>query len=284
MLGSEQWREFVMSQNLPPYVAILVVDIEKFSGHTDVQRQQLATMLPNVLESAFARCGLTDVWAGRQFPDSTGDGYIVGFDPARLPPVVDDFFDSLQAELAGHARTLRGLGMRLRMRAGLTLGPTRELDALRAHSPVDSAMIDNHRLVDTRAVRALLENSDHEITFLATILSAEVVDRVVVEGGYTRLRPGHFVKLPVEVSAKNFTATAYLRVPEPSGELLARGLLGVQAKRGEEPVPERPEPSPRSEPAPVSMGNVRGVSGVVGSVSGSGNTVTGGDVSLGNDQ
>jgi hypothetical protein len=270
-----------MSQEMPSPVAILVVDIEKFSEHTDVQRQQLAQILPEVLEDAFKRCRLVDIWESRRFPDPTGDGYIIGFDPARLPYVVDDFFDALQAELAERAKVLRGSGMRLRMRTGLTVGPVRELDDLRVHSPVDSSMIENHRLVDTDAVRALLRKSDRDVTFVAAILSAQVVDQAVIDGGYTRLRESQFVKLPVEIVAKNFSGTAYLRVPQPSGELLARGLLGVQGKPGEEPEPEQSKVDPRPASGAVSVGDVRGVSGVVGSVTGTGHTI-GGPVTLGN--
>lgn len=37
--------------------------------------------MPEILAAAFTRVGRPEVWAGKSFHDSTGDGYAVGLDP-----------------------------------------------------------------------------------------------------------------------------------------------------------------------------------------------------------
>jgi hypothetical protein len=181
----------------------------------------------------------------------------------------------------------------------LHVGPVSLLDDVRIGSPVGKAMIDTHRLVDVTAVRALLEHSDPDITHLAVVLSERVVQDAIVTG-YSGRKLSEFVKSSVEIKAKDFAGTAYLRVPAPSGKLLEDGLLGVQPpaedatpvqeslSAGPVPVPMPPAGGPKASsdgrvtqfgdvPGSAVGGDVESV-GVLGSVSGNDNTVIGRDL------
>jgi hypothetical protein len=223
--------------DLPDLTAILVVDAEKFSRHDDPQQDQLARLIPEVLEDAFHRCGLEELWDQRMFPDSTGDGFIIGFPPRFLARLIDRYFDSLQKVLAEKADRLRSRQMRLRLRLSVHLGPARVQDGV--DSPVGTAMIATHRLVDAGPLRVLLDRSDPEVTLLAVAVSDRIMTDVVTAGHTRRLKASQFVECPVELAGKGFKATAFLHVPAVSGELLRTGLLGALPK---EPI-ELPQPA-----------------------------------------
>jgi hypothetical protein len=262
-------RHHTVADDLPETVAIMVVDTKGFSRHNDVQQEKLTVLIPEVLEQACRRCNLEDLWSGRQFPDSTGDGYIIGFQPRFLPGVIDRFLDALQEELAIRLPSFKSQDMRLRMRLSLEVGPARQLNDPRVGSPVGNAMIATHRLVDAEPLRALLDNSDPDVTFLAVALSERVMHDVV-EGGHTRRHVvSEFVSCPVTTGKKGFSGTAYLYVPALSGELLRQGLVGVQART--KPVDAIPAPTPVPKP---SSSVKRGVS----AVDGHSNTVAGRDI------
>ncbi|GAA4968246.1 hypothetical protein [Actinoplanes utahensis] len=224
--------------DLPDLTAIMVVDVEKFSRHNDLQQDELAQLIPEVLEDACHRCGLEELWEQKMFPDSTGDGFIIGFAPRLLPHVIDRYLASLQEVLAARTARLRSRGMRLRMRLSVNLGPARVL--ANVDSPVGSAMITTHRVVDAGALRALLEHSDPDVTMLAVALSERVMSDVVAPGHTRRLKASQFVACPLEISGKDFAATAFLHVPALSGDLLRRGLIGVLPT---DPVEISPAPS-----------------------------------------
>lgn len=279
-------------QDVPDQIAILVVDTRQFSKHDDRQQNALALAIPEVLRRASDRAQVPELWADRKFPDSTGDGYIIGFAPRLLGRVVNRYIECLEMELREAGSALPP-GARLRMRMSLHVGPVSLLDDVRISSPVGKAMIDTHRLVDVAALRALLEHSDPDITHLAAALSERVVQDAVMTG-YSGRQLTEFVKAPVEVKAKDFTGTAYLRVPAPSGELLAHGLLGVQPPP-EDAVPAEPVPAPPTGGPQASAGgratqfgdvprggavggDVSGSVGVLGSVSGNDNTIAGRDL------
>jgi len=252
---------------LPDIVAIMVVDTKGFSQHNDIQQDELTVLIPEVLEEACRRCGLEDLWEGRRFPDSTGDGYIIGFSPSFLPRVIDRYFDALQDELAMKLPRLKARDMRLRMRLSLDLGPARLLGDERVGSPVGNAMIATHRLVDAEPLRRLLDDSDPEVTLLAVALSQRVMEDVVAAGHTRRRVASEFVEAPVEMAKKGFAATAYLHVPAISGRLLRHGLLGAR------PGPDHGTPKPSAGPRPRTT-----VTRGVGSVDGNANVVAGRDV------
>ncbi|MEV0842072.1 hypothetical protein AB0I55_21230 [Actinocatenispora sera] len=232
-------------QALPEHLGILVVDSRGFSKHSDRQQNHLAPLIPDVLERACHRANLPELWQRKSFPDGTGDGYMFGFPPELLPAVVHRYLEHLQAELGMAARSLRADRMSLRLRLSLHLGPVDLLDDPRLDSPVGSAMIGTHRLVDADPLRALLEHSDPDVTFLAAALSEPVMEAAVRSGRSGR-HETEFAATEVRIDAKDYTGTAYLRVPAPSGDVLRYGLLGVQQRhRNTEPDPgatTAPEP------------------------------------------
>jgi hypothetical protein len=250
-------------RELPPYRAVLAVDVKNFSGIKAVDHQRVTENIPVVLERAFSRAGYSSVWAERRFPESRGDGYVVGFRPEVLPILVGPVVDGLQDELAYH-HELRGAGFDpVRMRMSVGVGPLTDSGEHRLGDGSGAATVETHRLLDSEPVRSLLEDSDPDVTFLAVVISARVYEDVVVSG-YTAKALTEFLAVGVQV--KSYQGTAYLHVPRPSGRLLERGL-GPAATA--EPVP--------GEPDPARDGRVTNtITGRVG-----GNVVQSGDIQLG---
>lgn len=282
-------------QDLPEHVGIMVVDTKGFSRHNDRQQNRLAPLIHQVLRRACDRSGLSELWEQKRFPDSTGDGFILGFPPSMLPRIVFDYLDHLQAELYAQNRALRADGMTLRMRLSLELGPVALLDDILVGSPVGKTMIDTHRLVDADAVRALLDRSEPEVTFLAAALSESVME-AAVRSGYSRRHPAEFVEVTADIGAKGFSAKAYLRVPRPSGDILRHGLAGIQPRQ-DKPVPGSAPVThdPRGKESislghgrasrvgdvrdgSVAAGDVAGNVGVLGPVSGNGHAIAARDL------
>jgi hypothetical protein len=208
---------------LPAYRAVLSVDVKNFSGVKAADHHELTEKIPLVLERAFARAGCGPAWEERRFPAGRGDGYVVGFRPELLPILVGPFLDGLQAELAYHSELRRG-GGGPRMRVSIAVGPLTDSEDGRLGDGSGASMIETHRLLDCEPVRRLLEDSDHEVTFVAAVISARVYEDVVVSG-YSTKAPTEFVSVPVRV--KTYQGTGFLHVPKPSGGLLERGLGAV---------------------------------------------------------
>jgi hypothetical protein len=217
---------------LPSYRAVVVVDMENYSGHRGAEHPKLTEMIPLVLERTLDRAGFKALWEERLFPDSTGDGYAVGFPAERLPVLVGPFLDALQDELAYQDGMLRTLGrdVRMRMRVAVSVGPLHE-DHPDAPGTGDTR-VEAHRLVDAHALRSLLSESDPNLTFVAAIVSERVFDDVVA-AGYGSKQPSDFVRTDVEV--KKYRKPAYLHVPKASGRLLSNGFAPAQ----EEALPPR---------------------------------------------
>ncbi|WP_415648435.1 hypothetical protein [Stackebrandtia soli] len=232
-------------RHLPPSMGIMVVDAEGFSKYNDVQQRRLVGEIPSVLESAANACGAPELWSDRRFPDSTGDGYIVGIDESMLPFVVNSYMYALQAELRELNDRLRGEGIRLRLRMSLNTGPVDMIEDLRLDGPPGVTMIDTHRLVDCEALRVLLKRSNPDATCLVAALSESVMAKAV-RTGYAARFEEEFVATPVAIEAKDFCGTAYLHVPTMSGDLLRHGLLGVQ------PTSDLPTPTESDTPAEIS--------------------------------
>jgi hypothetical protein len=211
---------------LPPYRALLVVDTRGFGSNPDATQAMMSAAIPDVLSQAFARAGLRELWENALFPHGTGDGYGLGFDPRFLPAVVTRFFDELQAVLAERDARLRpaSRSVRLRMRASLNVGPILEpAPGTTSAAAIGSAVITTHRLLDAAPVRAILERSDPDQTFLAVALSQRVFEDVLASE-YARLPTTKVV--PADVRIKEYSGTVYLYVPNPSGDLLHHGAGG----------------------------------------------------------
>jgi hypothetical protein len=226
---------------LPPYRAVLVVDTSGYGSNSDVGQAALAGAVFEILAAAFDRAGLGCVWRNALFPHNTGDGVGLGFDTRYLAAVLTRFFDALQSVLADHdSRRPPGHHVRLRMRASLHVGPVREVDPRRCSTAaIGSAVVTAHRLLDTPAVRDVLERSDPGRTFLAVVLSHRVFDDVVATG-YARLPASSFV--PASVRIKEYAGPVHLYVPHPSGDLLHHGF-GVDEQgepAGATPLSSRP--------------------------------------------
>ncbi|MEV4052411.1 hypothetical protein AB0J55_14610 [Amycolatopsis sp. NPDC049688] len=231
-----------MLAELPPYRALLVVDTKGFGSNPDTTQAAVSAAIPDVLAQAFERAGLREVWDTALFPHGTGDGYGLGFDPRFLPAVVSRFFDELQDVLAERDARLRAAArsVRLRMRASLNVGPVLEPAAgTTSAAAIGSAVITTHRLLDAAPVRAVLERSDPDQTFLAVALSQRVFEDVLASE-YATLPATKVV--PADVAIKEYRGTVYLYVPNPSGDLLRHGAGDyaeelATAKATIEPVP-----------------------------------------------
>jgi hypothetical protein len=206
------------SSALPPYRAVLAVDAEKYTANTAFHQQILSATIPTVLEDAFTRSGLQDVWAERRFPQRSGDGYVVGFKPENLPFLVhpllghlQETLEDAQPNLASHQRDLR-----LRLRVSIDVGPLP--DSQDGQDPIDGigrAMNDTHRLLDADPIRDELRRSDRDVTLLVAIISTRVFEEAVL-GGFVGLKPRRFRPVEVRIGAKDFRQDGYLHVPVPS--------------------------------------------------------------------
>jgi hypothetical protein len=228
------------SRDLPPYRAILVVDAKSFSDRPSVQQSELSARIERVLHAAFVRAGLADAWVERRFAAHTGDGYIVGLLPERLPHLVHPLLRDLQDELQEEDHRRSSREPRLRLRASIHVGPVPDRGL--ANDGVGKPMTDTHRLLDSDQVRRCLAETHEDVTFLAAIVSQRAYADAV-EGGYTGLHPAQFIE--VEASAKQFAERAFLHVPQVSGRLLHTGM----AERGPLALPDRTPPLELPEPA-----------------------------------
>ncbi|MCG5213101.1 hypothetical protein [Streptosporangium sp. KLBMP 9127] len=191
---------------------LLTVDAEKFSAHRDSELPRLHMKIRHVLAAACSASGLAGTWKSVRFLESTGDGILAILPEEAIPALVDSFPLRLQDALAAVAPKLRAAGLRLRLRVALHVGL---VDDERAEAPgISAATIDVCRLLDSAPLRDALRQSDPNVTFIALLLSQEVFTTYVA-GGRTRLRESQFT--PVQVAVKQFSRTAYLRVPVPSG-------------------------------------------------------------------
>lgn len=242
--------------DLPPYRAVLSVDVKNFSGVAPIDHHGLTEAVPTILERAFERAGRPDVWAERRFPDGRGDGFVVGFRPETLPLLVGPLLDALQDELAYHDRMrFARSGQPTRMRVSIAVGPLTDSDESRLGDGSGAAMVETHRLLDSEPVRALLETSDPGVTFVAAVISARVYEDVVL-GGYGEKAPGEFVQVPVSV--KTYRGDAYLHVPKPSGTLLVRGIGAPDGHGPDDPPPLSSAPEDAGYAANMVNGIVNG--------------------------
>ncbi|MFI9384678.1 hypothetical protein [Kutzneria sp. NPDC052558] len=244
---------------LPPYRAMLVVDLTDFSGNPAADQGRIGADIPVLLRDTFQRMGHGYLHAEAKFVDHTGDGQAMCFRPRALPTLIDLFPATLQAELADRAKRT---GTRpQRMRVSMTVGPLTDKAGPSIRDGQGAARIEVHRLLDAKPVCELLTRSNPEVTLVAAIISARVYEDIVV-GGYCQLDTDSFVPAPVEV--KSYQGTAFLHVPTPSGDLLANGFTPQQSVM---PVADKREATPT--PASVKIGKVsRNRGAVVGNNSG----------------
>ncbi|MFF2374586.1 hypothetical protein ACFVUW_09410 [Streptomyces xiamenensis] len=235
------------SRPLPGYRALLAVDAKDFTGLAAIQHSAVSMVISELVDRALSEAGLTDLRDTKSFPANTGDGVVFGFDPAHLPFVVFPFLRVLDGLLGRHNGQY--VSPRLRMRASVHVGPLPEADGN------GTARNDTHRLLDSRPVKAILATPGSEqTTHLAAILSDRVYQDVVL-GGYTGLRPDHFIEVPATVPGKAFTQQAWLYIPSPSGHLLRNGIISAIEESATTPSKVGPESRPSApeavEPQPT---------------------------------
>ncbi len=233
------------SEPLPPYRAVLAVDMEKFSRTSARNQQLVGQKIPEVLEKAFTRADMLPVWKDARFPRHSGDGYVMGAEPEHLPYLISPFLEELQRVLeqvqpllAAHDRNLR-----MRLRASIDVGPLPDTGDGSGIDAMGEAMISTHRLLDSEPVRRELEASDPDTTLLATIVSRRVYEDVVL-GGFAPVRASRWRPVHASVPSKDFQAEGYLFVPTPSW------APGAHAEPGAAPAPERSRPAGQAPAAP----------------------------------
>lgn len=220
---------------LPPYRALLVVDMKDFSGRESRDHQSLTEQIPDILANGFAAAGLRHEWADRAFSRTTGDGYVAGFRSALLPRLLNPLLGAMQQELLMINRSAAAGTPPIRMRVSLHVGPVTDSGANAEGDGSGAARVEAHRLVDAPEVKALLTRSA-DVTCVAAIISERVFEDAVLSG-YTGEGVERYVRVPVRV--KSYEGVAYLRVPEPSGDLLASGF-SQPATDGEPDAGSRP--------------------------------------------
>ncbi|WNV82802.1 hypothetical protein [Umezawaea sp. Da 62-37] len=234
---------------LPPYRALLIVDVKDFSAVPGAHHAELTEAIPEILRQTFVRCDLGHLWNEIKFETTTGDGYVLGFAAKHLPFLLSPFLPALQDELDFRATVQPVLAQpqALRMRVSVNVGPMTDSGTKRLGDGSGDARIENHRLLDSQPVRDLLARSG-PTTRVAAIVSQRAYDDAVASGFVDDDRE-RYVSVDVEVKA--YRRTAYLRVPNLTGDLLRNGLAPTPA------APGRPEPRP---------GGIGRISGGVGNV------------------
>jgi hypothetical protein len=111
------------SRDLPPYWAILAVDAKDFSGRPSVDQSRLNADVPQVLDEAFHRARIGEVWQECRFAQHTGDGYVVAVPADKLPYLLDPLLSELQSVLEDREDERYAREPRLRLRVSLNVGP-----------------------------------------------------------------------------------------------------------------------------------------------------------------
>lgn len=238
------------SSPMPSYHAVLAVDTEKYTRTSSHHQQVLSSTLRRVLARAFERSNLDHLWHEARFPQSTGDGYLVGVPPEHLPSLIHPLLDNLQleleetqSELASHDRELR-----LRLRASLELGPLPDSGGTGPVDGIGQAMNDTHRLLDSARLRQALSQSDPDITLLTAMLSRRVYEDAVL-GGYVGVNERLFQPVHVHTPEKEYEAEGYLYIPRVSVRDSGGGSTPERTPAPQEPSgdaaanTDRPAPS-----------------------------------------
>ncbi|MCK7624646.1 hypothetical protein MUU72_16320 [Streptomyces sp. RS10V-4] len=243
---------YTRSRLLPPYRGILAVDAKDFTGRPAIEHEAVSRAVPELLKTALSRAELQDLWDNRAFPASTGDGYVFGFDPARMPFVIHPLLLTLQDVLTDF--NVLSLGtVPIRLRASLHVGPLP--DTGDEFSGNGTARNDTHRLLDSHPVKAVLASHKENVTHVAAILSDRCYEDAVTSG-YTGRHPDHFVEVAATVPGKPFSQRAWLYVPQPSGPLYEEHSdAGNATVPAQEPAREDVRPVPRDDTRTAAVRN-----------------------------
>ncbi|MEU8224934.1 hypothetical protein [Kribbella sp. NPDC048915] len=208
---------------LPPYRALLVVDMKDYSGNAGRYQTDLTRLIPEIMQAAFDRAGLAGVWSRKTSHGTTGDGYAIVLPSALLPHLLNPYLTALQEELEVRNRNRPyGWNGPVRFRVSINVGPIVDSGGNVLGDGSGTERVTLHRLLDSDPVRHLLNGSDPEVTHVAAIVSRRVYEDAVLSR-----RADEAESLYVEVGAKvkTYQGQAYLRVPKPSAGLLSNGFL-----------------------------------------------------------
>lgn len=202
------------SSPLPPYRALLAVDMENFSRTSDRNQQFIGELIPKVLEAALTDSGMERVWKEKLFARHGGDGFVFGTDPEHLPFLISPFLENLQKQLEAIQPTLAALDreLRMRFRVSIDVGPLPHYGPCDPKNAMGRAMIDIHRRLDSKEAKAELKRTDPDATLVAAIISRRVYEDAVL-GGFTPLTPTRWRAVKATVPDKGFQAESYLFLP-----------------------------------------------------------------------
>ncbi|GAA3753695.1 hypothetical protein [Salinactinospora qingdaonensis] len=258
---TDVFRPLRTSSLMPPYRAVMAVDTEKYTRTSSLHQQLLSGTMLTVLEEAFRRSDLAELWHDASFPQSTGDGYVIGVAPEYLPFLVHPLLGYLQEVLeeAQPALASQDRQLRLRLRASIELGPLPDSGGEATSDGIGRAMNDTHRLLDSKPVRAGLSHSDPDITLLAAIISRRVYEDAIL-GGFVGLNERRFSPVDVQIPEKEYAAEAYIYIPQPSANSTPTGVesgnggqeTAVPGKSVGEPVAHSPVSGDKAPVAPSS--------------------------------
>ncbi|MCK8677135.1 hypothetical protein [Streptomyces lichenis] len=223
-------RPYTRSRLLPPYRGVIAVDAKDFTGLPAIEHEVVSRAVPELLRLSLDRAGLAALWEDRKFSATTGDGYVIGCDPSLLPFVIHPWLYTLQEVLTEY--NVHSLGAApIRLRVSLHVGPLPDTgDEFGGNG---TARNDTHRLLDSRPAKAVLAGS-RSITQVVAVLSERCYQDAVASG-YTGRHPDHFIEVPATVDGKRFAQQAWIYVPQPSGPLDDRHILGEAADEGAGP-------------------------------------------------
>lgn len=228
------------SSPLPPYRGLMAVDTVRFTRNPSSRQPGLSATVQDALASAFDRCGHRGIWEQRRFPQPTGDGYLLGVLPEALPFLVHPFLDALHEVLHEIDESLRAKDrkLRLRLRVSINVGPVPDSGEDRTDRIGDPTNT-TFRLLDSVALRDVLEQSNPDVTLLAAIISQRVFDDVIRAEYAPSVHPDRLVPVTAEVPGKDFAEPAWIYVPRPSRVRDAEGGT-AGAPAADVPGPGRP--------------------------------------------
>ncbi|MGW3228451.1 hypothetical protein [Kitasatospora sp. NPDC001095] len=228
--------------DLPPDLAILVVDIVGYSKVPETAMPGLRAALDAAVAETFTRIGLAALWADERRGSDTGDGWIRIVPAAKVVRLVDPGIALLEDALHRHNRERRAHEPVLRTRLSVHLGPL-------SPDHRGDAVNDACRLVDSDEVRAAAGVAAEHDSFVAAIVSDEVHRRAVAAGRTRTLSERDFLDVSAAVPKKRFQRAAWVHVPR-----LAPAT--VKAALGREEPAVEPAPSPTAGPQLTFNGNV----------------------------
>lgn len=205
-----------MTQGMPPSRAIMTVDTVRFSHNPSQAQPALSAGIPKLIERTFGSCGHPEVWDGRRFDRSTGDGFMFGVVPEQVAYLLHPFLDRLQETLEEENRLLRAQSrdLRMRLRVAVNAGPVPDDGG--AADGIGTPTNDTFRLMDSDVIRHAMKTSNPDVTLVAAIVSQRVFEDAVRAGFTGDLHPDRFEQVTAEVDGKDFAQPGWMYVPKPS--------------------------------------------------------------------